>query len=220
MVAAFLVCVGVAWVVMPLWALSTWTHRKSLYVRVRQPVWLLTDIAIILGLLTIIGLKQALMESGRNLPCGVSNGGAALGMVWVPGVVLCRCLQLWYALTLMELKHGRLAMVRRFYALLSGLLFLLALLAVLLATGDRALCISDRCVQKGRAGGEGGRASVLIDFCGRDIHIMVKTVIEKAVGRRAVDVPFNVPPGLHTDTNIRHTSIYVLLLNIRTSTEP
>lgn len=141
-VVLYLVYLVFLWTAMPMWAYSTWRHRKSLYVRVRQPIWLLADLALGLGLISLICVKEMSLHVGKTMPCALSNGAAAVGMVWVPGVMLCGNLQLWYASTIMESKRSKVAMLRRFRVLLGGILCLLTLLGVLLATGQRPLCFS------------------------------------------------------------------------------
>lgn len=91
-----------AWTIMPLWAVSTWRYRRSLYVRVRQPLCLLADIALTLTVINLISTKELLLLSGRDMPCQLTNAAAALNMVVLPGVMLWRSLHMWHASTLME----------------------------------------------------------------------------------------------------------------------
>jgi hypothetical protein len=141
--AVHLLYLILAWVAIPLWGVSTWRHRKSLYVRVRQPLWLLADLALALVLVTLISLKEVLLVFHKDLPCALTNGAAAVGMVWVPGIVLCRSLQLWYGFTLMHMGEGRVDRLRRFRMLLFGCLISLAAAAAVVATWSKRLCISD-----------------------------------------------------------------------------
>jgi hypothetical protein len=139
----FMLHLAIAWAVMPLWAFSTWRHRRSLYVRVRQPVWLLVDIALTLMVITLISVKEMLMERGQDLPCPLTDVAAAASTVWLPGAMLCRSLHLWYASTIFDVKVDRIFLLRRFrFCLIGGLLFI-ALSGGALASNRGRFCLSN-----------------------------------------------------------------------------
>jgi hypothetical protein len=139
----FKLYLALAWTIMPLWAVSTWRSRRSLYVRVRQPLCLIADIALTLAVINLISIKELLLLSGRDMPCQLTNAAAALNMVVLPGVMLWRSLHMWYASTIMDERLDRAALSKHFRTWLCLGLLLVALLSVTLATSRLRFCISD-----------------------------------------------------------------------------
>lgn len=139
----FFVYLVSAWVLMPLWAYSTWRSRGSVYVRVRQPVWLLADISLILLIMTVICVKEMKLSTDENLPCWQSNSAAALAVVWVPGVNLSRSSHLWYAFSIREVeKDDRIYLLHRFRTIVTGVLAFMGLVAVIVVNSGVPLCFS------------------------------------------------------------------------------
>jgi hypothetical protein len=120
--------------------------------------------------MTVICVKEVHLSAGRDVPCSLSNGMAAVAVIWMPGMMLCRSLHLWYAFIIRDfIKPSRDGMHWRFRTLLSWLLLALTLAAILVATSGKVLCNSDmyvmmQCASKESQGaGRYSQASLIVD---------------------------------------------------------